>query len=192
MERLGTQKVYGNIKKISAGYGFVIGDPTQWRLKKAMAGGGPLEDLGICCIQGICCTTGMEPIAVRAQEGRKTDTEKFKEVEQSLTWQFEIGLIADGRASYCDNMNFLKAEAEKGLFELTSAYNYKGQRGNIPAGPMNFPVVNQQAQQMDAFAMSLKNKMPTIVPGELGRRDVKYVQAVYKAMQSGERVVIGK
>jgi len=40
--------------------------------------------------------------------------------------------------------------------------------------------------------MSLKNKRPTIVPGELGRRDVKYVQAIYKAMQSGERVMIGK
>jgi len=194
MERLGTQKVYGNIKKVSAGYGFTIGDPTQWRLNKAMAGGGPLEDLGIYCIQAICYTTGMEPIAVRAQEGPKTDTVKFKEVEQSLTWQFEMpnGLIADGRASYSDSMNFLKAEADKGVFELTAAYNYNGQRGNTLDGPMNFPVVNQQAQQMDAFAMSLKNNKPTIVPGELGRRDVKYVQAIYKAMQSEERVVIGK
>jgi predicted dehydrogenase len=194
MARLGTQKAYGNIKKISAGFGFVIGDPTQWRLKKAMAGGGPLEDLGIYCIQGICYTTGMEPVAVRAQEGPKTDTVKFKEVEQSLSWQFKMpnGSIADGKASYSDNMNFLKAEAEKGVFELTSAYNYNGQRGNTPAGPMNFPVVNQQARQMDAFAMSLKNKRPTIVPDELGRRDVEYVQAIYKAMQSGERVVIGK
>src|ERR1051325_11055202 len=132
MARLGTQKVYGNIKKISAGYGFRIGDPTQWRLKKAMAGGGPLEDVGIYCIQGLGYTTGMEPIAVRAQEGPKTDPEKFKEVEQSLKWQFEMpgGLIAEGNASYGDNMNFLKAEAEKGVFELTSAYNYNGQRGN--------------------------------------------------------------
>ena len=56
MARLGSQKIYGNIKNIKAGFGFTIGDPTQWRLKKALAGGGPLEDLGIYAIQGICYT----------------------------------------------------------------------------------------------------------------------------------------
>ena len=89
MARLGTQKVYGNIKSISAGFGFPAGDPNQWRLKKALAGGGPLVDVGVYCIQGFCYTTGLDPIAVTAKEGPKTDTEKFKEVEQSLSWQMK-------------------------------------------------------------------------------------------------------
>jgi predicted dehydrogenase len=136
----------------------------------------------------------MEPISVTAQEGPKTDAEKFKEVEQSLTWQFQMpgGMTAEGRASYGDSMNYLRAEAEKGVFELTSAYGYSGQRGQTPAGTMNFPVVNQQARQMDAFALSIKNNKPTIVPGEMGRRDVKYIQAIYEAMQSGKRVAISR
>jgi len=193
MARLGSGKVYGNILKVNAGFGFRAGDPTQWRLKKAMAGGGPLEDVGIYCIQGMCYTTGMEPIAVRAQEGPKTDKEKFKEVEQSLKWQFEFpgGIMAEGEASYADNMNYLKAEAEKGVFELTSAFGYSGQQGSTPGGIMDFAHVNQQAKQMDAFALAIKNKKPTIVPGEMGKRDVKLIQAVYKAMQTGERIVIG-
>ena len=192
MARLGTQKIYGNIKKVTAGFGFSIGDPTQWRLKKSLAGGGPLEDLGIYCIQGFRYTTGLDPIAVTAQEGPKTNPEKFKEVEQSLSWQFEMpgNIICEGRASYADGMNFLKAEAEKGIFELTSAFNYAGQRGNTPAGAMDFPRVNQQAKQMDAFASALKNKQHTIVPGEMGRIDVKLINAIYEAMQSGKRVVI--
>ena len=134
----------------------------------------------------------MDPIAVTAQEGPKTNLEKFKEVEQSLTWQFEMpgNIICEGRASYADGMNFLKAEAEKGIFELTSAFNYAGQRGNTPDGPMNFPRVNQQAKQMDAFASAIKNKQRTIVPGEMGRTDVKLINAIYEAMQSGKRVVI--
>src|SRR5574337_1691425 len=90
MARLGQKEIYGKIKKMSAGFGFSIGDPTQWRLKKSLAGGGPLEDLGIYCIQGFCYTTGLEPISVTAQEGPKTDPVKFKEVEQSLTWQMEM------------------------------------------------------------------------------------------------------
>jgi predicted dehydrogenase len=192
MARLGTKKVYGNIKKMSAGFGFSIGDPTQWRLKKSLAGGGPLEDLGIYCIQGFCYTTGLEPISVTAQEGPKTDPVKFKEVEQSLIWQMEMpgGIICEGKASYSDNMNFLKAEAEKGTFELTSAFNYAGQVGDTPDGEMNFQHVNQQAKQMDDFALAVKNKKPTIVPGEMGRRDVRIIQAIYEAMNSGKKVKI--
>lgn len=160
MAWLGQKKIYGKVKKMTAGFGFVIGDPTQWRLKKDYAGGGPLMDLGIYCIQGFCYTTGMEPIAVTAQEGPKTDPVKFKEVEQSISWQFEFpdGVIAEGRASYGDNANFIKAEAEKGMFELTSAFNYSGQKGATTDGPMALPKVNQQARQLDAMALSIMNK----------------------------------
>jgi predicted dehydrogenase len=192
MARLGQKEIYGKIKKMSAGFGFTIGDPTQWRLKKSLAGGGPLEDLGIYCIQGFCYTTGLEPISVTAQEGPKTDPIKFKEVEQSLTWQLEMpnGIICEGKASYSDNMNFLKAEAEKGTFELTSAYNYGGQAGYTPEGEMNFPHINQQAKQIDDFGLAIKNNRPTPVPGQMGRRDVRIIEAIYEAMNTGKRIKI--
>lgn len=192
MMRLGQNKVYGNIKKMSGQFGFPAGDPTQWRLKKDMAGGGPLMDVGIYCVQAFCYTSGLEPIAVTAQEGPKTAPEKFKEVEESLSWQFEMpgGIIADGKCSYGENMNLLRAEAEKGWFELNPAYNYSGQKGATSDGPMDLPKVNQQSKQMDDFAQAIKNKRPTPVPGEMGRRDVKYLQAIYEAMRTGKRVEI--
>lgn len=192
MVRLGTKKIYGNIKKISAGFGFPIGDPTQWRLKKALSGGGPLQDVGIYCVQGICYTTGLEPVAVTAQEGPKTNPDKFNEVEQSLTWQFEMpgGIIAEGSSSYQDSLNFLKAEGEKGTFQLTSAYNYSGQAGHTPEGAMNFPKIVQQAKQMDSFALSIKNNQASIVPGEMGKRDVKIIAAIYEAMKTGKKIII--
>lgn len=192
MMRLGTTKVYGDIKKMTAGFGFMIGDPTQWRLKKDLAGGGPMQDLGIYCVQGICYTTGMVPVAVTAQEGPKTIADKFKEVEQSLKWQFEMpnGLMAEGEASYGSNMNFLRAEAEKGTFELSPAYNYGGLRGKTPEGPMNFTNINQQAKQMDAMALSMMKNQPSIASGEMGRRDVKLISAVYEAMATGKKINI--
>ncbi len=191
MVKLGTQKVFGELKKISAGFGF----PAQagiWRLNKEMAGGGPLMDVGIYCIQGMCYVSGEVPIAVTAQEGPKTDLVKFAEVEQSLTWQFEMpsGLKTEGKTSYSEGMNFLRAEAEKGWFELTSAYNYSGQAGATSNGKMDFPKVNQQALQMDDFALCVKNEKPSRVPGEMGRRDVKLLQAIYEAMRTGKRVEI--
>lgn len=53
---------------------------------------------------------------------------------------------------------------------------------------MQLTPVNQQAKQMDAFALSIKNNQPSIVPGEMGRRDVKYLQAIYEAMRTGKKV----
>lgn len=193
MARCGSQKIYGDLKKLSGGFGFRAA-AGQWRLTQKYAGGGPLMDLGIYVIQAFCYTTGMEPISVTAQEGEKTDLERFKDVEQSLTWQMEFpgGLIAEGKTSYNDNMNFLKAEAEKGIFELTSAYNYTGQKGSTPDGVLKLPYINQQAKQMDGIALSIKNNTPSIVPGEMGRRDVKYLQAVYEAMRTGKKISIPK
>ena len=134
----------------------------------------------------------MLPVAVTAKEGTKTDFERFKEVEQSLTWQMEFpnGLIAEGKTSYNDSMNFLRAEGEQGVFELTSAYNYTGQRGSTPTGAMNFPLVNQQAKQMDGIAQAINAGKQSIVPGEMGSRDVKYLQAIYEAMRTGKRITL--
>jgi predicted dehydrogenase len=100
------------------------------------------------------------------------------------------GIICEGKTSYNDNFNFLRAEAEKGIFELTSAFNYNGQRGNTPEGAMNFPQVNQQAKQMDDFALAIKNNRPTPVPGEMGKRDVRIIAAIYEAMNTGKKVTI--
>jgi predicted dehydrogenase len=65
-----------------------------------------------------------------------------------------------------------------------------GQKGNTPEAAMDLPKANQQAGQMDDFAWRIKTKQATIVPGEMGRRDVKYLLAIYEAMRTGKRVEI--
>ena len=80
MMRLGQQKVYGKLLQIDCANGFIYGgDPNAWRLKKAMAGGGGLMDMGVYCIQGARYVTGEEPVYVTARE-EKTKPELFKEV----------------------------------------------------------------------------------------------------------------
>src|SRR5450432_2537824 len=58
--------------------GFKIGDPTQWRLNRQLAGGGSMMDIGIYSINGSRYMVGEEPIWVTAVE-TKTDPLKFKE-----------------------------------------------------------------------------------------------------------------
>jgi predicted dehydrogenase len=193
MVRLGTKKVYGELSKMSAGFGFRA-QKGIWRLDKKLAGGGPLMDLGIYCLQGICYTSGMEPVAVTAQSAPISDKEKFVDIEETLTWQMEMpnGLLAECKTSYTDGMNYLKADAAKGSFELQPAFSYSGIKGKTPDGILEYPKLSQQARQMDAFALAIKNKQPSIVPGEMGRRDMKIITAIYEAMHTGKRVVIAK
>ncbi len=191
MMRIGKEQPLGRIKIMKAENG--MKDAKGWRLDKPLSGGGPLMDLGIYCVQGCRYTTGQEPIAVKAQEGPKTDPEKFKTVEESLSWQMEFpgGVTAECKTSYSEEMNLLRAECENGWAELSPSYEYSGIKGKTSNGKMDFPEVNQQARQMDDFAMAIKNNRPTPVPGEMGRQDVKILQAIYKAMETGERVEIG-
>jgi len=192
MVRLGKEKVYGEIKKMTAGFSFVASKGI-WRLDKKLAGGGPLMDLGVYCMQGVMYTTGMEPVAITAQSPPVSDPEKFLGVEETLSFQMEMpnGLIAECRTSYSENANFLRAEAEKGWFELKPAYNYGGLKGTTSDGKIiEYPRLSQQAKQMDGFALSIKNNQPSIVPGEMGRRDVKIIEAIYEAMRTGKRVGI--
>jgi predicted dehydrogenase len=190
MMRLGQQKVFGKITDIDCGNGFIWGgDPNAWRLKKAMAGGGGLMDMGIYTIQGARYVTGEEPLFVTARE-EKTKPELFKEVDETVYYKLEFpsGIIANGKCSYNAYWNHLKVKAEKGWFELTEAYRYGGMKGSTSNGPMNFdPDVHQQSLQMDDFAQCIIQNKPTRIPGEEGLKDMKVVEAIYRSIASGNR-----
>ncbi|HEY8935360.1 MAG TPA: Gfo/Idh/MocA family oxidoreductase, partial [Cyclobacteriaceae bacterium] len=87
LKRLGQEKVFGQVRLIEASLGYKSGDPSEWRLKKAMSGGGPLMNLGVYCVQAGRYITGEEPASVTAQFGPVTNKELFSEVEESITWQ---------------------------------------------------------------------------------------------------------
>ena len=191
LANIGQQKIYGDIKHISAN--FSITPPKgAWRLNKGFAGGGPLMDVGIYCIQAACYITGMEPVAVTAQSFAVSDKEKFIDVEETLNFQLEMpgGIIVQCRTSYSETLNHLKIETEKGIMELQDAFNFNGIKGTTPGGVMNFPALSQQAKQMDAFAISIKKDQPCIVAGEMGLRDITVITAVYEAVTTGKKVLL--
>ncbi len=188
--RLAKERVYGSVKKITAAHG--LSNAQGWRLDKELAGGGPLMDVGIYCVNAGRYITGLEPLAVQAFEGPKNDKEKFKTIEESLTWKMEYanGIIAECSCSYSEYQNHLHVDAEKGWFEISPAYSYAGLKGKTSDGKMDLPQINQQAAQMDDFALAIINKKPTSVPGEIGRQDIKILQSIYKSMETGERIEI--
>jgi len=192
MMRLGQQQVFGKVQKVIADNG--LDEVEGWRLNKELAGGGPLMDVGIYCIQGVCYTTGSEPKAVTAREGEKTDPKRFNGIEENLFWQMEMedGTIAECKTSYTKQWNLLRAEAEHGWFQLSPAYEYKGLEGRTSKEKMQFQQINQQAAQMDNFAQAIKEGRPSPVPGAMGKRDVAIIEAIYEAMRSGKKIPVRK
>ena len=189
--RLAREKVFGDVKIIEAGFGFPIGDPTQWRLKRDLAGGGPLMDVGIYALQATRYLTGEEPALVSAIE-TVTDPVKFKEVEESIVWQtkFPGGAIAGCTATYgAQGLSQFTACAEKGWFKLDPAFHYGGIRGvRSDKQEIHLPAIDQFAAEMDDFAHCLQTNTPTKVPGEEGLRDVKIMMAIYEAARTGKTV----
>ena len=188
-KRLGQEKVFGPVHIVQSEFGFRIGNPSQWRLKKALAGGGAMMDVGIYCIQAARYVTGEEPILVTAQEF-KTDPVKFAEVDETITWQltFPSGCIASSVTSYATGLQRLYATAQRGWFELRPSYMYDGLRGTTSEGPMDFPEINQQAAQMDAFADCVRNDRTSTVDGYEGLRDMRVIEAIYKSIETGAPV----
>jgi predicted dehydrogenase len=188
--KMGQSKIFGELKNISAAHG--TDDVEGWRLDRELAGGGPLMDLGIYCIQAARYTSGMEPVSVKAKEGEKTNPALFKNIEESLSWEMEFpgGLKALCETSYAEEMNSLHADADHGWFELSPAYEYEGIKGKTATGFIDLPEINQQALQMDDFAHAILTNGPVKVPGEMGRNDVRIIEAIYESMETGTSVNI--
>lgn len=189
--RLAAEKVFGDLKTIDGGFSRPS-SATEWRVKKALAGGGPLVDVGIYVLQTQRFVSGREPLEVTAKFGPVTDPVKFAEVEESVEWEmtFPGGLKTKGRTNYDrgDANNFL-VTAEKGTFGLNPAYGYGGTRGTRSDGQaISFPGVNQFALEMDDFAQCIMQKKPSKVSGEEGLRDLKIMEAIYQSARTGQPV----
>jgi predicted dehydrogenase len=189
--RLAREKVFGSLKIVEAGFCIHLGDPTQWRLKKALAGGGALMDVGIYALQATRYLTGEEPILVSGTE-TKTDAEKFKEVDESIVWEekFPSGVIANCTTSYnTGGIAHFTAITERGAFGMNPAFYYNGNRGQRSDGQeINQPPLDQFGAEMDDFAECILNQRPTKVPGEEGLRDVKLMMAIYESIKTGRPV----
>jgi predicted dehydrogenase len=173
--------------------GFKIGDPTQWRLNKQLAGGGSLMDIGIYSINGARYMVGEEPVWVTAQE-TKTNPEKFREgVDETIQFQFGFpsGAVASCLSTYnMNNLDRFFLNAEKGFGELYPATGYGPIKGRTNKGELTQPHKTHQTVQMDEMSgIILEGKQPIVpVDGEEGVRDFKIIDAIYLATKTGKKV----
>lgn len=188
---------FGKILFFQGLTGFKIGDPMQWRLNKALAGGGAMMDIGIYSVNGARYMVGEEPIWVTAQE-QKTDPEKFKEgVDETIIYQlgFPGGAVASCLSTYAmPHLDRFFLNGDKGFAEMLPSTGYGPIKGRTNQGELGKPHVTHQTLQMEEMsAIILQNKKPIVpVDGEEGLKDMKIIDAIYEAVRTGKKVELGK
>jgi predicted dehydrogenase len=185
---------FGTLRLVEASFGFHTKNPdadhSRWRRTAAAAGGGALVDVGVYAVQGACYVTGEDPVEVSASE-TKMLPEIYGEVDETLCWtmKFPSGVLANCATSYTCPINRLFVSGDQGWGELSPAYGYFDDialRTNEGVVPMD--QVDHFAVQMDHFAQACRGETDLLFPGEMGRRDVRIMEAIYQSARTGRPV----
>ncbi|GGB19220.1 glucose-fructose oxidoreductase [Sphingomonas metalli] len=195
--RLAHTGAAGKIRYVRSEHGFVQGDPSRWRLKRALSGGGSLMDMGVYSLQAARYMTGEEPVAVTARESTDRSDPRFREVEDMIEWtlEFPSGALAGCQSMYSANQNRILLMGDKGRIELEPATRYEGNRmwtgkdGREQAvSPPPGPARTQFAGQLDHLVQCVRTGAEPIVSGEEGLRDMRIVEAIYRSAREGRTI----
>lgn len=186
----------GQVQAIESANGFNI-SPGEWRLTHALAGGGPLMDVGIYSLNACRYLTGEEPSSMTAYSSVIDHDGRFNEVEESLSWtmKFPSGIVASCTTNYGASMDgYYKVHGSRGWLQLSPAFIYEGihltghlngARKGDPGTVLDQPELQkdpgQFARQADYFATCIDKNLVPKMSGEEGLRDMQYMAQIYKS-----------
>lgn len=195
--RLARTGAAGRTRYVRSEHGFVQRNPAEWRLKRALAGGGSLMDMGIYSLQAARYMIGEEPVAVTARESTDRRDPRFTEVEDIIDWtlEFPSGAIASCQSMYSANQNHILLMGDQGRIELEPATRYDGNHlwtgkdgREREVTPPPGPGATQFAGQLDHLAQCIRTGREPIVSGEEGLRDMRIVEAIYRSAREGRTI----
>lgn len=185
-------KPFGAMTKVEAAAGYRGGGGSGWRFQKHM-GGGALYDMGVYTVNGIRNATNLYPKRVLEARQYTDRPNLFKEVDETTEYvlEFENGLKAFGETSVGKSYNHLIVSCETGSYETRPMQTYGGVQGSRSDGVLlNKTIPNQQANQMDNDALALLEGRKMMIAGEEGLKDVRIIEAIIKAADTGGTVEI--
>lgn len=183
----------GQVQSIVSSNGFNE-NAGEWRLNKALSGGGPLLDVGIYCLNAMRYITGEEPAKFAGFVSTIDHDGRFDSVEENTSWtmQFPSGIQASCTTTYGAQMpGFYRVYGSKGWLEVDE-FGYSGLRLTARYSDGNGGITNlnelntekdpkQFERQVDHFTECILTNRTPNTPGEEGLRDMEYMQAIYRA-----------
>ncbi len=191
----------GDLKFITAENGQNQGDPAQWRLKRALSGGGSLPDVGIYCLNAARYVTGEEPVEVFARMVSTPGDPRFREVEETVIFElrFPSGVLASCTCGY-GNHRFQRyaVVGSLGWAEMSPAFAYRGLRlrtaraegklERITEEQLEQP--NQFTREVDHMSQCIAENRTPHTPGEEGLADQRIIEQLYASAQAGHPMTL--
>lgn len=201
--RLGRLRVMHSAFTIMLGPGKAEG----WRFDPALSGGGALPDLGIYSINTARWVTRLDPVEAEAHAWITGGSRFNAEIDEHIAFRlsFPGGLELQATASFgADKSSFFRVNGERGWASLDPAFAWDDERrlfGQFhPAGAgrartrrwfeRRFPVIDEFALEIDAFADCIRRGRDPEPDGVQGMRDVAVIEAIYRAAREGHPVPV--
>jgi predicted dehydrogenase len=180
----------GQVQAIESAFGFNC-KAGEWRLNRALAGGGPLMDVGIYSLNACRYLTGEEPAEIKAVSSVIDKDGRFDTVEENVSWtmKFPSGIVAACNTTYGGSMTgYFRVHGAKGMLQMLPAFNYDGMHLTAEIGrdkqidelstdrdPIEF------TRQADYFADCIWNDKTPKSDGNEGLRDISLISEIYKS-----------
>jgi glucose-fructose oxidoreductase len=187
----------GAMRHIQCDHGFSASldfPPHKWRLTKELGGGGSLYDVGIYGVNTSLMMLEEEPVELTASYAYPKDDPRFTEVEGGIDWRMKMpsGINIQGSSSYCyspyaSRQRYFGSDAS---IIMDPATTYDGNtlvlHGNGAPQTLGVgPTTRQFAAQLDGFSQAARDNKPHLTPGEMGLRDIRLMEAMYRSADAG-------
>ncbi|MBL8656189.1 MAG: Gfo/Idh/MocA family oxidoreductase [Altererythrobacter sp.] len=191
----------GVMRFISADHGFNANPafaPHRWRLTKALGGGGSMYDIGIYGLNtSLMMLPGDEVVSVSALDSTPAGDPRFREVEGALEWRLRMrsGITVAGSSSYCWSPYVSRQRyfGSKNSIEMQPATTYYDNRiimeGGAQRDTAGAVAGSQFAAQVDGFSAAARANTAHLTPGEMGLRDMRLIEAMYRSAARDGAVV---
>ena len=190
----------GTLKEFISTNSQNMGDPDQWRLKRALAGGGALPDIGIYCLNTARFISDEEPNEVLGWMHSTPDDPRFREVEETMHFllRFPSGFQATCHAGYgVHKSQMLRLLGSAGWAEMDPAYAYDGialRRERVVAGKVEtiVPKIRERDQfalEMDHMAVCVRTGREPLTGGAEGLQDQRIIEAIYASARADGKAI---
>ncbi len=179
--------IIGEARHVFAGLAFQI-LPENHRLK-ASHWGGPLQDVGVYCVNAARHVFGSNPVRTQSLSSHGDNDPRFREVEEGVaaTLEFSRGRIAQFYAGFgTDNVDTLQVHGSKGSLTLVNAFRFGVARRLILARNdvtevTAFPETDNFSGMIAYFSDCIRENRKPLPDGEEGLADMQVLAAIEAA-----------
>jgi len=168
------------------------GHPRTWLNDRAIAGGGPIADIGVHSVDALRFILQDEVVRVSAR-GMSDAESRDVEAAAALLLEFSrgtLGIVAVSfRAEYRTPLEFV---GQTGVLRADDGFNVEKtihlelRRGGAVVEAEDVSNREAYTRQVDSFADAIEGKGEFPVPGEEGWKNQEILDAAFRSLQSGK------